>query len=466
MASGPLGAGAGSPLTIGGLSGSGLNVASIISALMTAERQPATRMTVQSEKLAAAGQELQSVQSSLRALALATSNLSLPSLFESAQTAVSSEPSRATATVAAGAGVGGHEIEVHKLANSAQRTFRYTAPAAEDTLTIDGRSYTLAAGATAQTLAAKINSDAEGTVYAAALEGGEIVLSRRATGAAAGEYIKVADPGKALTEVVGSAREGVNAEYTLDGVAGTSASNTVSSAIPGVTLTLLGVTRAGEAVTVDVQPPQVNAQTVEKQLNGFVTAYNHTLEALQRQLTTKPLGAPRSPKEYAIGTLFGDNELSTLVAGMRQSMYEPIAGLPAQMSSPASLGITTGAASAGGASQGSIEGLLQIEPQQLAKAVQAEPAAVQQMLVKWSTKLQAAIEGVAGPGGTMEARINGDSSEVSELHNRVAAMDEVLLQREKSLQQTYAQLEALISESTSRMSWLSSQSEGLQRKGL
>lgn len=465
MASGPLGAGASSPLSVSGLSGSGLNVASIISALMSAERAPATRLTVQSEKVTAASRELQSVQSSLRQLALAASNLSLPSLFESGQTATSNEPSRATATVTGGAGVGGHEIEVHRLANSAQRTFQFAAPAAEDTLTIDGRSYTLAAGATAKTLAEKINSDASGTVYAAVLESGEIVLSRRATGAAGAEYIKVVDPGKALAEVEGSAHQGVNAEYTLDGVTKESASNTLTAAIPGVTLTLLGVTRAGEPVTVDVQPPQVSASAVEKQLSGFVTAYNQTLELLQKQLTTKPPTNPQST-EFGIGTLFGDNELSTLIAGMRQSMYEPIAELPAQMSNPSDVGLSTGSVGSTGASQGAIEGLLQLEPQQLAKAVQAEPAAVQTMLAKWSTKLQALVEGVAGPGGTMEARINGDSMEVSELHTRVAAMDEVLLQRERALQQTYAQLESLIAESTSRMSWLNSQAEGLTRSGL
>jgi flagellar hook-associated protein 2 len=455
-----------SPLTINGLSGSGLNMSSIVAALMSAERQPVTRMTTQSEKLGAASQQLQSVQSSLRQLALSVSNLTLPSLFESAQTATSSDPTRITATVTSGAGVGGHEIEVRRLANSAQRTFTYAAPAAEDTLTIDGRAYTIAAGANAKTLAEKINSDAQGTVYASVLESGEIVLSRRATGATGGEFIKVVDPGAALSEVAGAAREGVNAEYTLDGVEKTSASNTVSTAIAGVTLTLQGVTRAGEPVTIDVQPPQVSASAIEKQLSSFVSTYNQTIEVLQKQLTTKPPSSTQNAKELGTGTLFGDNELSTLVAAMRQSMYEPIAGLPAQMSSPADIGLSTGAAGAGGVSQGAIEGLLQIEPQQLAKAVQSEPAAVQQMLEKWSQSLQTLVEGVAGPGGTMEARITGDSTQVSELHNRIAGMEEVLAGREKALQQTYAELESLISESTSKMSWLNSQAEGLIRSGL
>src|SRR6185312_17511443 len=107
-------------------------------------------------------------------------------------------------------------------ANSAQRTFAFASPAGEDTVTIDGREYTLKAGATAKDLASKINGDGKGTVYAA-VQGKEetIVLSSRTTGAGEGEFIKVLDPGGALTEKAGTAKEGRNAEYKIDGVEGT-----------------------------------------------------------------------------------------------------------------------------------------------------------------------------------------------------------------------------------------------------
>ncbi len=94
-----------------------------------------------------------------------------------------------------GAGIGGHEVEVTQLANSAQRTFTFTSPTAEDTLTIDGHSYTVKAGESAKELASTINSDSTATVYAAVLEGGTLVLSNRATGNTGAEFIKVSDPG-------------------------------------------------------------------------------------------------------------------------------------------------------------------------------------------------------------------------------------------------------------------------------
>ena len=465
MSSVSLGSSAAGTLSFSGLA-SGLNTTAIISALMSAERAPATRMTQQAEKLGAQQQQLQSVQSSLRQVAFAASELSLPSLFETSQTVSSSEPARVAAVTTAGAGIGGHEVEVKRLANSGQRTFTFTSPKAEDTITVDGREYKLAAGATAKTLAEAINADSKATVYAAALESGEVVLSTRATGATGPEFIKVTDPGGTLKEVEKSAREGVDAEYAVDGVEAKATTNTVTSAIPGVTLTLLGVTTTAGPVTIDVQPPGPSVSAVETQVKSFITSYNSAVEALQHQLTTKPVSNP-SASQLGTGSLFGDQELGSLLATMRESMYTPIEGLAAGMASPADAGIGTGAATGkSGSSQSAIEGLIKLEPEKLAAAVHSEPAAVQKMLAQWSQGLQKAVETVAGAGGTMEARITGETAQVAELHKRVAAMDEVLLSREKTLQQTYAALEGVISQNSTQASWLSSQAEGLTRAGL
>ena len=78
-------------------------------------------------------------------------------------------------------------------------------------------------------------------------------------------------------------KEGKNAEYSVDGVAGTSASNTVTNAIAGVTLTLGGLTTTGP-VTIDVQAPGASVSAVEAQVQSFVKLYNSTVEAIQKQL--------------------------------------------------------------------------------------------------------------------------------------------------------------------------------------
>jgi flagellar hook-associated protein 2 len=464
MSSLSVGSAPGSPITVSGLA-SGLDTSSIISALMAVEREPLTRLTGEQQKLEGGKQQLQSLQSSLQQLAFSASEFSLPSLFETSQTVTSSDPTRVGAATTSGAGIGGHEVEVTQLANSAQRSFAFTSPTAEDTIEIDGQSYTIKAGASAKELASAINSDSKGTVYAAVLESGTVVLSTRATGNTGTEFIKVSDPGGALLEKEGTAKEGKNAEYTIDGVQGSSASNILTEAIPGVTLTLSGLTSTGP-VTVDVQPPGASVSAIETQVQSFIKLYNSTVSQIQKELTTKPTANAKSVSEFATGSLFGDYELESLGAKMRQAMYEPIAGLPAEMSSPADVGIDTGAASAGGASQASIEGQLTLNANKLTEAIHTNPAGVQKMLQSWSQSLQSALNSVAEPGGSLEARINGDSSQVIQLNTQISNMNEMLALREKALQATYSQLEAVLSRNSSQSAWLTSQTESLNSSGI
>ena len=233
---------ANAPINVTGLA-SGLNTNELITAMLSAERRPITQLSNQQTTLQAQETQLRSLQSNLQQLAFSSADLSSPALFETAQTVTSSNPEQITALSTRGAGVGGYEVNVTQLANSAQRTFTFTSPAAADTLTIDGQEISVKAGASASEVAAAINSDSKATVYAAAIEeNGTIVLSDRATGNTGEGFIAVTDPGGTLAEVAGKAKQGKDAEYTVDGVAGTSASNTVKNAIAGVTLELGGLT--------------------------------------------------------------------------------------------------------------------------------------------------------------------------------------------------------------------------------
>lgn len=461
MSTSPLGVNSSTsaPITISGLA-SGLETTKIIAALMGVEREPVTHLTDEQQKLQSEQSQLQSVQTSLQQLAAATSEFGLPSLFESSQSVTSSEPTRVSAVVSSGAGVGGYEVEVTQLANSAQRTFAFTSPASEQKLTIDGHELTLQAGETAKQLASAINSNSSATVYAAVTEGNTIVLSSRATGNTGSEFIKVS--GEALSEQAGTAKEGKDAEFTVDGVAGKSSSNTVTDAIAGVTLTLGGVTPQGP-VTIDVQAPGPSVSAVEAQVKAFVNAYNSAVEAIHTELATTPPVKPTSG-EFGVGVLFGDVELTGMLDEMRTAMYEPVSGLPAEMSSPLDIGISTGAATGQGtSSQSSLEGLLTLDPTKLAQAVATNPTGAQQMLEQWSQKLQSQINIASGPGGTIEGRITGDGSQISQLTIQINTMNEMLANREKSLQATYAALEGVISRNSAQSAWLTSQEASLNK---
>jgi flagellar hook-associated protein 2 len=395
-------------------------------------------------------------------LSFAAEEFVLSSVFSGVQSASSSEPARVGATITGGAGVGGYQLQVTQLANSAQRTFAFASPAAEETVTVDGREYTLKAGASAKDLASKINSDGKGTAYAAVQANETIVLSNRASGATGGEYIKVA--GAAMSEKAGTAKEGKDAEYTLDGVAGTSASNTVTEAIAGVSLTFSSLTRGGP-VTIAVQPPAPNQKTIETQLEGFVNAYNKVVEEIQTQLTTKPPEHPQNAAELSVGSLFGDSTLTGLLTSMRQAMYETIKGLPEGMSSPLDLGLSTGAATGGGSSQASLSGLLKLNTTTLAKAISEHPSEAGTMMQQWSLSFTKVVRDAAAPGGSLEDKINGDERQVREMSLRVATMSQMLLVRQKALEQTYSQLEAIISRNSAQSSWLTSQTAQIEANG-
>jgi flagellar hook-associated protein 2 len=459
-----VGSSTGAPLTISGL-GSGLDTSSIIKAMMAAERGPVTHLSNTQTKVQAQQTALKAIQSSLQQLAFSVSEFTLPSLFESSQAVTSSEPLRVSASTTSGAGVGGYEVEVTQLANSAQRTFAFTSPAAEDTITIDGQEFTLKAGASAKELASKINSSSTATVYAAALENGTVVLSNRSTGNTGAEFIQVSDSGKALAEVEGSAKEGKNAEFKVDGVAGTSTSNSVTTGIAGVTLSLEGLTPNGP-VTIDVQAPGPSVTKVEAQIQAFVKQYNATVEEIEQQVNTKPLSKPKVAGEYAVGILFGNQQLTSLLSTMRRTMYEPIVGLSAEMSSPANIGVSTGAPTGTTASHASIEGLLKLDPAKLAAAVQSEPAAASKMLQQWSQGLESIVNAAGGPGGAIDATVSSETSQISELNHQINNMNEILAVREKALQATFAKLEAAISRNTAQGNFVAAQVEGLTAQKL
>src|SRR5436305_3788909 len=159
--------GSGTPLQVTGLA-SGLDTNAIVKALMAAQQQQVTNLQNQQTGLTALNTQLTNIQSALQKVSADAKALASPSLFANTQTITSTNPTLvgATATGSNGAVVGGYQISVTALASASQRTFTFTSPAADDTITIDGHDTPLAAGASAQDFVNAINSDSGATVWA------------------------------------------------------------------------------------------------------------------------------------------------------------------------------------------------------------------------------------------------------------------------------------------------------------
>ena len=441
-----------SSLQITGLA-SGLDTNKIISEEMSIYQQPVTKLQNQQSGLTAMNKQLTSIQSELSTLSADALAVGDPTLFKAQQSVTSSDTTRVAATSASGAGVGGYQVAVSQLANSAQRTFGFTSPSSTDNMSIDGRQYAINAGESVQDFVNSVNSDTSGTVYAAATNSGTVVFSNRQTGDTGTNFIDVQDSGGSLTEKTSLAKEGQDAQFSVDGVSGSSASNSVTNAIGGVTLTLTGVTTTSGPVTVNVGAPAPNATNIAKAINTFVSQYNKVISDVQTQLAQLP-----SSSDSTQGTLFGDPELQGLLSSMRSMMFTTGSGLPAGAATMDDIGVGTGATTGGGAeSQSALSGNLTLNATALTNMLQSNATGVKSILASWSSSFVKTVDNAADPGGTIAARVAGDNSQVSRLGNQISSMQSALTDKQNFLVQEFAQLEAALSSNQSESSWLTSQ---------
>lgn len=437
-----------SSLQITGLA-SGLDTNKIISEEMTLYQQPVTNLQNQQSGLTARNKQLASIQSELQTLSADALAVGDPTLFKNQQSVTSSDTTRVQASSASGAGVGGYQVAVTQLANSAQATYGFTSPASDDNITINGNAYTIKAGESVQDFVDSVNSDQNGGVYAAATNSGTVVFSSRATGASSA--VSVSDSGGALA--LQSSKAGQNALFSVDGVNGSSSSNTVTNAIGGVTLTLTGVTTTSGPVTVNVGAPAPNASNIQSAINTFVTQYNKVISDVQTQLKQQP-----STSDPTQGTLYGDPELKDLLTSMRSMMYTAGAGLPAGAATMDDIGLSTGATTGSGAeSQSALAGNITLNATTLTNMLQSNASGVKAILGSWSSRFVGMVDNASDPGGTIATRISGDSSEISTLGNRISSMQSALTDKQNFLVQQFAQLEAALASNQSQSSWLTSQ---------
>jgi flagellar hook-associated protein 2 len=438
----------GGGLQVTGLA-SGLDTNQIITEEMSIYKQPVTNLQNQQSGLTAMNKQLASIQQELQTLSSDALAVGDPTLFMTQQSVTSSDTTRVQASSATGAGVGGYQVSVTQLANSAQATYGYTSPTSDDQVTVGTGSYTIKAGESIQDFVDSINSDQSGSVYAAATNSGTVVFSSRATGASSS--VAVTDPSNALSRQ--SSKPGQDAQFSVDGVSGSSSSNTVANAIGGVTLTLTGVTTTSGPITVNVGAPAPNAGNIQGAINTFVTQYNKVISDIQTQVAQQP-----SSSDPTQGTLYGDPGLQDLLSSMRSMMYSAGAGLPPGAATMDDIGVGTGATTGNGAeSQSALAGNLTLTATALTNMLQSNAGGVKAILSSWSSSFVNVVDDAADPGGTIATRITSDNSQISNVGGRISSMQSALADKQKFLVQQFAQLEAALSSNQSESSWLTSQ---------
>jgi flagellar hook-associated protein 2 len=439
---------------------SGLDTESIITQLMAVERQPRTRLTLRQAAAQAQEDSLNAIRTKLTALNLATTGLSSAALWEPTQSVDTTDATKVTARRTGGAGPGGYQVAVTNLAASEQRTFTLGATAAPSTLTLQGAwagapaiDVAVGAGATVDDVVAAVNAKSDAPVYAVNVNG-SLVLSSKKTGKDYGFTVGGDTP---LTGA--GVKAGVDAAYTVDGVAKTSPTNIATDGIAGVELTLRSPTSS--AVTVNVGTPAPDkAQTIDA-VKAFVSAYNDVVTKVRAELTERRVTSPQTIADAQKGDLFGDPMFSSMLDGMRQAVSTAaVGGLTL-----ADIGLSTGKATGAAASADSIDGKLTLDEAALSKALDDDPAAVQKLLggmtdTRGFAQSFSDALGVGGngfqSGGLLQSRIDAADSSVTLIKGQLDDMDRRLSMREDHLRKQFTALETALQRSQSQSADLAS----------
>jgi flagellar hook-associated protein 2 len=457
--------------TIQGLTGlaSGLDTSAIVDQLMAIERMPEKQMQIKKSQSQARQQLLQDFETKLKGLATAAAGLGDVTLWAPKQQVSSNDTSRISAVMTgSGAGVGGTTIDVQRLASSTQRSYNYTANAgADDTLTFKDSggnvtgTVTITAGSDIDAAAAAINANAASPVYAAVI-GSQIYLSSKATGNASDFTV---DPSSTTMSNETLVKQGLQAQYQVDGGAAQfSDSNTLTAAIPGITLTLNGVTAAGSPVTINVTPPAVDQTAVKNAVNSFVSSYNGVLDWIRTKTQEKTVPNATTAADYLQGVLHGDSMLINLQYQMRSMVAATVSdvpGLPSTLNSLLSLGISTGATTGSSTvSQDSVAGKLTVDDTVLTAALTSNPTQVKNLFagIAGTGGFAADFQGITTPlttvNGVLDTRIQGETDSQTDLTQQISDMEDRLSIRENMLKAQFTAMEQAMNQSQSLQSQL------------
>ena len=267
----------------------GINVTSAVNASITAAQAPEQAWQNQQAVLqnqASAINQLQTDATNLDNDIQALNSLTGPL---SARTVTSSNSNVLTATAASGTLAGNHVLVVNSLATTASWTSGTFAssstalPAGSFTITNGSGASTTITTTGTQTLsdvAQQINSAGLGLSANVVTDtnGSRLAIYANSSGSAS-NFTVSGSAGFGFAQ----AATGANASLTVDGINISSASNTVTGAIPGVTLNLLST--SASQVSLGVAPDTTQAAQA---INQFVSDYNTAITALNAQFTFNP----------------------------------------------------------------------------------------------------------------------------------------------------------------------------------
>ncbi|HET9864026.1 MAG TPA: flagellar filament capping protein FliD [Steroidobacteraceae bacterium] len=359
--------------------GSGLDIDSLVSKLVAAERSAGqTRIDNKKTKLTEQFSAMATLMGAMSAFQASLNSLVSAGSFKSRSVTVGDEAAF-TAKASASAAPGSYDVQVEQLAKAAQLGSGPFASAGDTvgtgtlTISVGESSFDVEVAEGANSLSnirdainksaantgvqASLLTDVEGThlVLTSTKTGADRALTVTASGGDGGLEQLVYDPDGSGTTNLESRSTAQDAIVFVSGYEIHSGSNTVSTAIEGVTLTLKAPTEEGSTVLLSVDRDDAAIQEAAKK---FVDAYNSlagTIKSLSRY----------DVSTQAAGTLLGDAMLRNIESQVRNVLSSPVSGVSGTYTTLASLGITTQA-----------DGKLKLDTTRFNAALEANPGAL------------------------------------------------------------------------------------------
>jgi len=412
---------------------SGIDVSSVVNELMQVEEQPETQLQSEQSTISSQISALTSISSQLSTLQSSIQSLTdLDGAF-SQMTTGSSDSTLVAASADSTATAGTHTVVVSKLATTsssysayipsgtslagAQIVVKYGSdpnnPVKTDTISIPSSDTTL------QQSASYINGGGYGVTASVVTDsqGSRLVLVSNSSGANGNLTVT-------SSATTFSSSPGVDAQLTVDGVPVDSASNTVTGAIPGVTLSL-GAADPTTPVLISVEPDTTQASTA---IQNFITAYNAVIGSINTQYTLNSSGNE--------GVLAGDSMLQTLQSDLLNLISTSVTGDYPNLQS---LGIEM-----------QNDGTLQINSEVLSNALSSDYSDVQnffQSASGWGQSATKQMTQLTDPTlGPVAADINGLNQTNDDLTNQISDFQANMTEVQQQLTTQYDNLNSLLIE--------------------
>lgn len=209
------------------------------------------------------------------------------------------------------------------------------------------------------------------------------------------------------------ANAATDATATVDGVPYDSTSNTITGAIPGVTLNLLGATQ-GASVSLTVAP---DAEQISTAINQFVTDYNSAMNLVNAQFKMSSSTDSSGNTTSSEGVLASDATVVSLQGTLEQALsyfYAPASG-STTVSTLTDLGITM-----------KNDGTLSVDSATLDNALVTNPSDVENffqgsLLNGFANSMYSALNAFTAPGnGAFRVDLNSIGAQNSDLNSQIS----------------------------------------------